>query len=93
MVLKQQVEAVVERCSVKKVFLEITENSQENACARFSFLIKLEASACKFIKKETLAYVSSCEFCKISQNNFFYRTTLVAASDQSGGVPSIKLQA
>ena len=30
------------RCSVKKVFLEISQNSQENTCARISFLIKLQ---------------------------------------------------
>ena len=29
------------RCSVKKVFLEISQNSQENTCARVSLLIKL----------------------------------------------------
>ena len=34
-------EAVVRRCSVKKVYLEISQNSQENTCVRFSFLIKL----------------------------------------------------
>ena len=28
-------------CSVEKVFLEISQNSQENTCARVSFLIKL----------------------------------------------------
>ena len=33
-----------------------------------------------FIKKETLAQVFYCEFCGISQNTFFYRTPLVAAS-------------
>ena len=38
-------EAVVERCSVKKVFLETSQHSQENTCARVSFLIKLQASA------------------------------------------------
>ena len=27
-------EAVVQRCSVKKVFLKISPNSQENTCAR-----------------------------------------------------------
>ena len=37
-------ETVVQRCSVKKLFLEISQNSQENACARVSFLIKLKAS-------------------------------------------------
>ena len=30
------------RCSVKKLFLEISQNSQENSCARVSFLIKLQ---------------------------------------------------
>ena len=30
-------ETVVQRCSVKKVFLEISQNSQENTCARVSF--------------------------------------------------------
>ena len=32
------------------------------------------------IKKETLAQVFSCEFCKISNNTFSYRISLVAAS-------------
>ena len=53
---------------MKKVFLEISLNSQENTCARVSFLIKL-----------TLELVFSCEFCEISKNTFFYRTPLVAA--------------
>ena len=35
--------AVVRGCSLKKVFLEISQNSQENTCARDSFLIKLQA--------------------------------------------------
>ena len=39
------VEAVVQRCSVKKVLLEVSQNSQESACARASFLIKLQAWA------------------------------------------------
>ena len=47
-----------------------------------SFLLTelLLPQACNFIKKETLAQVFSCEFCKISKNIFFYRTPLVAAS-------------
>ena len=69
--LKQDIpEAVVQRCSVKKVFLEISQKSQENNCARISFLIKLQA----------LAQVFSSEFCEISKNTFCYRTPLVAAS-------------
>ena len=35
-------EAVVRRCSVEKVFLQISKNSQENTCVRVSFLIKLQ---------------------------------------------------
>ena len=38
-------EAVAQKCSVKKVFLKILQNSQENTCARVSFLIKLQASS------------------------------------------------
>ena len=38
-----KIKAVVEKYSVKKVFLEISQNSQENTCARVSFLTKLKA--------------------------------------------------
>ena len=72
-------EAVAQRCSVKIMFLEISQNSKENTCARASFLMKLQASACNFIKKETLAQVFSCEFCEISKNTFSYRTPPRAA--------------
>ena len=53
----------------KKVFLEILQNSQENNCARDSFLVKLHAW--NFIKKESLAQVFSCEFRKICKNTLF----------------------
>ena len=36
----QILEVVVQRCFVKKVFLEISQNSQENTCVRVSFLIR-----------------------------------------------------
>ena len=52
-----------QRCFVKKMFFEISQNSQENTCVRVS--IKKV-----FIKKETLAQVFSCEFCEISKNTF-----------------------
>ena len=70
-------EAVIRRCSVKDVFLEILQNPQENTCARDSFT---EPQACNFIKKESLAQVFSFEFCEIVKNNFFHRTPPVAAS-------------
>ena len=60
------------RCSVKKVFLEISQNSRENTCAR--------ASTCNYVKMETLAQVFSCEFCNISKNTFFHRIVLEPAS-------------
>ena len=36
----QRAEAVVQRCSLKMVFLEISQNLQENTCTRICFLIK-----------------------------------------------------
>ena len=60
------------------MFLEISRNSQENTCARASFLIKLQAEACNFILKETLALVFSCESCQISKNTFCYSIIYVS---------------
>ena len=57
------------RCSVRK------GNSQENICARVSFLKN-------FMKKETLAQVFSCEFCEISKNTFFTEHLWAAASEK-----------
>ena len=36
----------------------------------FVFFIKLQTWGLQFIKKETLAQVFSCEFCKISKKTF-----------------------
>ena len=36
-------EAVVQRCSAEIVFLDFSQNLQENTCARVSFLIKSQA--------------------------------------------------
>ena len=44
-------EAVAQKCSVKNVFLEISQNSQENTCAKDSFLIKLQAAPATLLKK------------------------------------------
>ena len=64
------------------MFLEISQNSQENTWPRVSFLIKLQARP-PTIKKETLTQVFSCEFCEISKNAFSYKTPPVAASAYS----------
>ena len=73
-------EAVTRRCSVKKVVIGILQNSRESTCARVFFLIKLQALVCNFIKKETLAQMFSCEFCKISKSTFSYGTLPQTAS-------------
>ena len=54
--LPEGTEAAVRRGSIKKMFLKISQNSQENKFIWFSFLIKLQAcrlQAATFIKKET----------------------------------------
>ena len=79
-------EAVVQRCSLKKVSLEISQNSQENSCVRVSFLIKFKAVVFNFIKKETLTQVLSCEFCEICKNTFSYRASPVASSELCQGI-------
>ena len=56
-------EAVVQRCSVKKLFLKIPQNSQESTCVGV------------FIKKETLTLVFPCEICKIFKSIFFLLNT------------------
>ena len=43
-------EAVPYRFSLKKASLEISQNSQENTCARIPFLIKLHAYFAKFLR-------------------------------------------
>ena len=51
----RETEAVTGGFCRKRCSLNFFQNSQGNTCARVSFLINLLASACNFIKKETLA--------------------------------------
>ena len=55
---------------MKKLFFEISQNSQENTSVGVSFYKK----SIFFIKKETLAQVFFREFCEISKKIFFHRT-------------------
>ena len=55
-------EAVTGGVLSEKVLSEISQTSQENTCARVSFLIKLQVEACTFNRKEAMAQVFSCEF-------------------------------
>ena len=53
--------------AVKKLILNILQNSQENNSAKVTFLIKLQHKGLK----ETQVQLFSCEFCKISKNTIF----------------------
>ena len=74
-IISVQTEEVVQKCFVKKSVLK-----RKTPVPESFFKIKLQTSACNFIKKETLALMFFCEFCEIFKNTFFYRTPLVAAS-------------
>ena len=65
---------LMSRSSCPEVFLEISQNLEENNSARISFLTELQALACNFIEKETLTQAFSCEFSEISKTTFSHRT-------------------
>ena len=63
------------RYSVRKgVIRNFTKFSGKHLCQR--------SEACNFIKKETLAWVFSCEFFLISKNIFSYRAPPVVTSEK-----------
>ena len=73
--LKILIEAVVQRCSVKKVFLEIPQNSQENSCARVSFLINLQARPATLLKKRLWHRRFSVNFLEFLRTPFLWNTS------------------
>ena len=76
--------SLITRCSpellCKKVILEISRNSQENTCARDSFLIKLQGGPATLSKKSLWHMYFPINFAKFLRTPFFYRTPSVAAS-------------
>ena len=72
-------ETVTRRCSVKKVPLKITQNSQESISVRVSFLIRLQVKACNFIKKDADTGIFLWIW-RNFQEHLFYRIPVVAAS-------------
>ena len=77
-----EAEAIVWRCSIKKVFLKISQNKEENtsfSSARVSFLIKVQALNCDFIKID-LVQMFCCEFRETFKSNFFTKLLRVIAS-------------
>ena len=87
------------RCSVKKLFLKISQISQENTCARVSFVIKLQPPMpkCDFNEVANQLYFANQLYCKSAllkshfgmgkANTFFHRTPLVAASENITKIP------
>ena len=49
-------------------------------CKESGTATEAATSVCNFVKKETLAHVFSCEFCKISKNTFLIEHLRVTAS-------------
>ena len=62
--IKRPIEAFAWICSVKKVFLKVSQNAEEDICTSSS-------QSYNFIKKETPAQVFFGKFCKIFENNHF----------------------
>ena len=72
------IEAVVRRCSSKKMFLKILKIQNKVSVLKSLFNKVAGLQAWNFIKK-TLTQEFSCEVCKIFENIVFYRTPPVAA--------------
>ena len=75
--LERRSEAAARGVLWKKVFLEISQNSLENTCARVSFLIKLQASGFFWIPFFLIVEVSFLhilyEFCEIKCNEIYIK--------------------
>ena len=73
------------KCSVKKLLLQISQDSQENTSARVSFLITLQASVClrpsTLLKKRLWQRCFPVNFVKF-KNTCFYRKLSVAVSEK-----------
>ena len=78
--------------AIKTAFLKISQHSHGNTRGRVSFLIKLQASGCNFIKKETPAQVFSCKCCEIFKNTFFIKQLLRLLCWQIEHLCNIKIQ-
>ena len=61
-----------QRCSIRKIFLKISQYSQENTCARVSFLTKLQAWPATLLKKRLWHTCFHVKFAKFLIT--FYRT-------------------
>ena len=71
-------EAAARRCSVKKYLLKISQNSQQNTCARVIF--KKSHRAGNFITRKIQHRCFPVNFAKIFQNSYFEKHLRTAAS-------------
>ena len=71
-------EAVLRRCTVKRLFLRISENSQENTCTQDSFYQSYRSP------------VLSCEFCEIFKSTYFVKDWWTAAYENHAYLNSIE---
>ena len=60
-----KIEAIIQRCCVKKVFWIVLQNSQENPCTRVSFLIKMQ------LKKRLWHWCFPVNIAKLLRTPFF----------------------
>ena len=63
-------EAVVRTCSVKKMFLKISQTSQENTCVGVSFLKSYRPEGYNFIKQRLQHRCFPVNFAKFLKNLF-----------------------
>ena len=80
----QKTEAVVWRLSLKKMFLKISQISQENACAGGSFE-QTCGLACNFIKKRLQHWCFPVKFAKLLRIPFFTEHLRRLLLDKSAG--------
>ena len=85
------------RCSVKRLLLEMSQNSQENTCARVCILIKLQASSrfpvnfATFLRTPVLQNTSGGCFCPhFKMNRREYIRTLYCARALFDKVASLR---
>ena len=72
--------AVAQMCHFKKEFLEISQNSQENICARVSFLIKSQVWPTTLLKIRLWHKCFPVNFAKFLRTRFLQNTGGLACS-------------
>ena len=69
------------KCSTRKLFLKISQYSQENTCVGISFLIKMQAFRAPALLKRDSNTGVFCEHWEIFKNTYFEEHLRTAASE------------